>query len=238
MHELRPRRGTAGVASRLGAALAVMVLAVLLPADVASAHVTAQPGNAEAGGYAVVTFRVPNESDTAATVKVSVTLPDAHPLSSVRTTEVPGWTAEVTMKTLDEPIDSHGQDITEVADTVTWTASADAGIAPGAYRDFPLSLGPMPEGVDVRCFPTTQTYDDGEIANWDQEPTGDAEPERPAPAVSLSNAEGTSHHAGGEGAAAAESSSDPLARWLAVGGLVLGGLAAGLAFGAMRKRHA
>ena len=67
--------------------------ATVLGAAPAFAHVPAQPGDAAQGSYSVVSLRVPNESDTAGTVKLEVTLPADHPLSSVRTTPVPGWTA-------------------------------------------------------------------------------------------------------------------------------------------------
>ena len=45
--------------------LAVTAAAALIGAGPAFAHVTAQPGQAAQGGYTVVTFRVPDESDTA-----------------------------------------------------------------------------------------------------------------------------------------------------------------------------
>ncbi len=233
--------------SRLAVAVGVVIATVLLPVSAASAHVTAQPGTAEAGGYAVVTFRVPNESDTASTTKVTVTLPGDHPFTSVRTTVVAGWTPSITMRTLDEPIESHGREITEVASEVTWTADRDAGVAPGTFRDFPLSLGAMPEDVDVLYFPTTQTYSDGEVVGWDQEPTGETEPERPAPAVQLTGSDDTataSHHGSAPAAAiaaenaATKDQTDPLARWLGGGALGLGGIAIGLALGSARKRRA
>ena len=52
---------------RAATVAALSATSVLLTAAPAFAHVTAQPGTAAQGGYTVVTFRVPDESDTPAT---------------------------------------------------------------------------------------------------------------------------------------------------------------------------
>ena len=68
--------------------------------------------------------------------------------------------------------------------TVTWTANPGTRIGPGEFLDFPLSLGPLPTGVDEFALPAVQTYDDGEVVAWDQPMNPDgSEPERPAPTV-------------------------------------------------------
>lgn len=76
---IRPRR----LALRAVTVLAAAGTVATVTAVPAFAHVTAQPGQAEQGGYAVVSLRVPTESATAGTGTVAVTLP---PLRSVRTT--------------------------------------------------------------------------------------------------------------------------------------------------------
>ena len=75
---------------RVGVLSTVAGAALLAGATPALAHVTAQPGRAEQGDYAVVSLRVPTESDTAGTVKLQVTLPIDTPITSVRTTPRPG----------------------------------------------------------------------------------------------------------------------------------------------------
>ena len=77
-------------ALRAGVLSTVTAAVLLAAATPALAHVTAQPGQAEQGGYAVISLRVPTESDTAGTVKLQVTLPADHPISSVRTTPARG----------------------------------------------------------------------------------------------------------------------------------------------------
>ena len=129
---------------RAATVAAVGAATVLVTAAPAFAHVTAQPGEAAQGGYTVVTFRVPDESDTAGTVELEVRLPADHPITSVRTTPIPGWTAAITRATLDPPVQVDGNAVTEAVSTVTWTAAAGTRIGPGEYLDFPLSLGTPP----------------------------------------------------------------------------------------------
>lgn len=223
-------------ALRATAALAAAAALTLTAAAPALAHVTAQPGTAEQGGYAVVTMRVPNESDTAGTVKLEVTLPAEHPITSVRTTPVPGWTAAMVEAPLDPPIERNGRTITEAVRTVTWTADPGTRIGPGEFLEFPLSLGPLPTDTDRLVLPAVQTYDDGEVVAWDQPPVEGAEPERPAPVVALTPAVEEAAAVTGTGTAP---TSDGTARWLGGGGLLLGALGLGLGAGALiRTRRA
>ena len=239
------RRTSLRVAGVAGTA-AVLTLVAAGPAF---AHVTAQPGTAEKGGYAVVTFRVPNESDTAGTVGLTVNLPTDHPFSSARTTPIPGWTATTNKVPLNPPVQDDGRTITEAVGSVTWTAAPGTRIEPGQFLDFPLSLGPMPDDVDQLVFPASQTYSDGEVVNW-SEPMGPngAEPEHPAPVVTLTApAAGGGHGMGGAAPAAAAAAppmasgaappvaeaSDTTARWLGGLGLLVGALGLGLGAGAL-----
>lgn len=228
-----PRRS----ALRAVAVLVAAGAAALVTAGPAAAHVTAQPGTAEAGGYSVVTFRVPTESDTAGTVALQVTLPAEHPITSVRTTPRPGWTATLTRRPLDPPVESHGRTITEAVGTVTWTADPGVRIGPGEYADFPLSLGRLPTGTDRLVLPAVQTYDDGEVVAWDQQPGPDgAEPERPAPVVELVPAASEVPVAPVAAALAPDAggtAGDGTARWLGGAGLLVGALGLGVGGGAL-----
>lgn len=199
----RPSIRSRRLALRAVTVLATAGTVVLLTAAPAFAHVTAQPGQAEPGGYGVVSLRVPTESDTAGTVALQVTLP---PLRSVRTTPMPGWTAT---------LQKSGETVTGV----TWTADPGVRIDPGQFADFALSLGPLPTDTDTLVLPAVQTYDDGEVVAWDQLPDADgSEPERPAPTVEL---------------VAAGTTADDTARWIGGGGLLVGALGVGLGGGAV-----
>jgi uncharacterized protein YcnI len=147
---------------RLTLALAAGVFVLLATATPASAHVTVQPGEAEQGGYTKLTFRTPNESDTAATIKLEVELPAE--IDGARTKPVPGWNATVDGK------------------IIRWEGGR---IEPGQFQEFEISVGPLPE-VDQVEFKATQTYDDGLVVRWaDPVVEGEEEPEHPVPTLEL-----------------------------------------------------
>jgi uncharacterized protein YcnI len=214
---------------------------VLLGAGPASAHVTAQPAEAPQGTSSVISFRVPDESDTAGTVKLEITMPTDHPITSVRTTPVPGWTAAVTKIALSPPVQVNGNAVAEAVGTVTWTANPGTRINPGEFLDFPLSIGPMPTGVDQIQLPATQTYDDGQVVAWNQPWTeGAEEPEHPAPVIRLTPA--ADDPTGGPIAAppaaapgAPAAATDDTARWLGGAGLLVGALGLGVGAGAVLR---
>jgi uncharacterized protein YcnI len=157
--------------------------AVLWMASPAAAHVTVSSPSASQGGFGTLTFQVPNESDTASTNRLEVTLPEDAPLAFVSVKPVPGWTATVERRTLDEPMEVEGSEITEVASKITWEGGS---IAPGQFEQFLVSAGPLPEDADSMMFPAIQTYDDGEVVRWIEEtPEGGEEPEHPAPVLEL-----------------------------------------------------
>ncbi|MFE7588670.1 YcnI family protein [Kitasatospora sp. NPDC057512] len=224
-------------ARRLAAVALTAAASVVALAGPAFAHVTVNPGAAAQGGYTAVDFRVPNESDTAGTVKLEVNLPLDHPLASVRTLPLPGWTAAVEKAKLDKPIKVHGNDVTEAVSKITWTADAGTRIAPGQFQEFRVSLGPLPTDTDNLVFKTLQTYDNGDIARWiDETKDGQPEPAKPAPVLKLTKAaEGDGHgvtaspaagaHGDSSDRAAASGdakSSDSTARTLGVVGIVVG----------------
>lgn len=242
---------------RMSVSTAVAAGAVLILAGPAAAHVSIDPGEAEQGGYATVNFKVPNERDDASTVKLEVTLPADHPLTSVMPQPVPGWDVKVENAKLDTPIDSHGEKITEAASKITWSGGK---IEPGTFQQFPVSMGALPEDADQLVFKAIQTYDSDEVVRWIEVPEeGAEEPELPAPVLALEPAEDGGHGDDAGNAdddtepAAAESgddadsdaddtaadsddgSSDTMARTLGIVGIALG--AAGVAFGVQSRRR-
>ncbi|GAB3800249.1 YcnI family copper-binding membrane protein [Micromonospora zhanjiangensis] len=229
---IRHRRTAAALA------LGAVVLGVLGLAGPASAHVTVNPKEAVQGGYGRFAFRVPNESDTASTTKIEVTLPENAPVASVSTMPVPGWTVTVEKRKQDPPLDVHGSKVAEVASKITWTATGDAAVKAGQFQEFPVSMGPLPK-ADKMIFKVLQYYSDGSIARWIEEPQpGGEEPEKPAPVLTLTAAAAPSAgaSAGPETAKAADDKDDDgngsaalvlgtIGLVAGLGGLVLGGLA-------------
>jgi uncharacterized protein YcnI len=179
-----PLRCAAVVAATAGA----LLLAVAAPA---AAHVTVNPNSASQGGFTKVSFRVPNEMDTADTTKLEVTLPTDTPVALVSLRPVTGWTARTEKTALKTPIKADGGEITQAISKITWTAHGDAAIKPGQFQEFDVSLGPLPE-ADQMVFKALQTYSDGTVVRWIDEPAaGGAEPEHPAPVLKLAPAGAT-----------------------------------------------
>lgn len=175
---------TAAVALAAGAVVA-------MAAAPASAHVTVTPDTTTAGAYAVLTFSVPHGCEGSPTTEVAIAMPPE--VNQVTPTRNALWTVEKQMEQLDEPVtDSHGNEITERVGQVVYTARQPL---PEGYRDaFELSLQLPDAAGETLVFPVVQTCEEGE-APWTETPAEgqDAEElERPAPAVTLTAAEGAS----------------------------------------------
>ncbi|GHJ42914.1 hypothetical protein Cs7R123_02560 [Catellatospora sp. TT07R-123] len=169
---------------RAGVVTAVVAAVVALAAGSAAAHVTVNPKEAVVGGYAKLTFRVPNEKPDASTVKLEVALPEDAPFASVSVKPVAGWTTTVEKRKLAVPIKNHDSEITEAVSKITWTADAASAIKPGQFQEFDVSVGPVPDVAQV-VFKALQTYSDGEVVRWIEEAKPGEEVEHPAPVLKV-----------------------------------------------------
>jgi uncharacterized protein YcnI len=195
------------------------------PAAAASAHIQANSDDASRGGYATVSFQVPNESTTgAATTTLTIELSN---LSAVRTEAKPGWAAR---------IDRDGDQVR----SVTWTAAPDGGIPTDQFDVFRITAK-LPDSDSV-SFPATQTYADGTVVKWDQAALpGGTEPEHPAPTLTLAGGSNpkAAHHSAPTSAAPTATATpaepqphkvvDNTSRILAGAALLVGALGVGLA---------
>ena len=197
---------------------AAMSIALLSGSGPAWAHVHVDSDDAAPGSTSVLTFRVPGESEKGAlTTQFSVALPN---VTSARTEVMPGWTARLDRDAAAGTVRS-----------VTWTAAPSVGIAPDQFALFAVSVT-LPKQPSV-TFPATQTYSDGTVVRWDQPPLANgAEPEYPAPELTLGGAESEPHQPPPAAATAepvatapAPARPDDTARWLAGGALVLAAVA-------------
>ncbi|RIX30589.1 YcnI family protein [Amnibacterium setariae] len=211
----RPRTSARRTAVRLVAGLAVAAGAVLVGATAASAHVHVDGEDATRGGYGVLTFRVPTESDTASTTEVTVTMPTRTPIASASVEPVAGWTATVSTARLEKPIETDDGQLTSFVSRIVWKAEAGKGIRPGQFQRFAVSAGPLPDVARLE-FPTRQTYSDGSVVDWNQTATGSAEPEHPAPVLQLAAADDEPAPAATEAASASQATGSSTAA-LAVG---------------------
>lgn len=181
MSPMSPMRTTL---RRAGLVTALTAAGILTAAGAASAHVTVHPESYAKGATdGVLTFRVPNEEDTASTTKVQVFLPTDHPVLGVLVTPQSGWTAKVTTTKLKTPVKTDDGTITEAVSEITWTGGR---IRHGQYQDFDVAFGQLPDDAGQLAFKTLQTYSDGNVARWIEETQkGGEEPENPAPVLAL-----------------------------------------------------
>ena len=228
---------------RLLAVGSVAAAAIGLTALPALAHVTVSSPGATQGGFGVLTFRMPNETDNANATELKVQLPADQPLASVSVKPQPGWSYTVTRAKLSQPItDDDGNQLTDYPSVVDWKATA-GGIKPGEYNEFQLSVGPLPK-ADSMTFKALQTYSNGETVSWIDVPAAGSsdEPEHPAPTLKLASASDTGATAPTTNTAAPASTSGngSVTGAYVVGGIgLVAGLAAlGVAVSGRRRRTA
>ena len=159
---------------------------MLALAGPAFAHVTITPGSAPQGSTAELTFKVPNEESTAATVELQVQVPTAHPIAQFLVKPVPGWTVTVQTVTLAKPVVTDDGSFSTAVSKVTW---AGGKIMPGQYQDFSVSADPLPSGTGQLVFKAVQTYSNGDVVRWiDLTQAGQPDPDHPAPVLTLTPA--------------------------------------------------
>jgi periplasmic copper chaperone A len=237
---------------RAGVVTAVGTTVVLGFAGTAFAHVTVSPDTAPRGGDATVALRVPNEEDSATTTKLEIDLPVDRPIAAVDTEPLAGWTAVATTSKLATPIKSDDGVVTQAVTKIVWTASAGSGIKPGQFQQFYVSLDSLPDADSIE-IKALQTYSDGNVVRWidDPAPAGADEPEHPAPILKLVKSDEGDDAAAAAGSAAPtatvttaaaaasptsdDSTSSGAALGVGIAGLVLGLIGAVLGFVAYRR---
>jgi periplasmic copper chaperone A len=201
------------------AAVAAMAAGALALPGAASAHVTVQPQQAQAGASTVIAVRVPNERDDASTVKVDVRMPPGFVSASWEA--VPGWTVRAVKQRLTRPIQTDDGPIDEQIGEIIWTASSKkTGIQPGEYRDFPLSVTIPGKAGETLTFKALQTYSNGDVVRWIGAPDAD----EPAPRLQLTAARAQATSRPAPAPAPAAASDDDSSNSLSVVALVIGAL--------------
>ena len=242
--------------------LGTAAVSLIAAASAAQAHVTVNPNTEPQGGYTKVSFRVPNEEANASTTSIEVDIPVDHPIASVSTRPVPGWTATTTSSQLATPIKTHDGELSQAVSKIVWTGGK---IDPGQFQEFDVSLGPLPADTDKIVFKALQTYSDGTVVRWiDLQQPGQPEPDHPAPVLHLTPAgaaantanTGATGSTGSTGAntgaagpttspsvslaadnSAKPAGSDSAARSLGIVGLIVGALGFGTAIVALRRKN-
>jgi periplasmic copper chaperone A len=234
-------------------------LGLTLPAA-ASAHVTVRPDDTAAGAWSKLTFRVPNESDTAGTVGLTVTFPTETPFAFVSVKPHAGWDVAVTREPLDEPVEAGSYALDEVVTAITWTARGETRIGPGQFDEFEVSVGPLPEEETTIELPADQLYSDGEVVSWSEPSDDHSDGSKPSPAFTVGGGDGNGHGSDDghvdeviDGstepaptssdpvepqAASSAGGDDPAARVLAGVALVVGGAGLGVAAASLHRGRA
>jgi uncharacterized protein len=237
---------------RTAVLLATAAVSLIAAASAAQAHVTVNPNTEPQGGYAKVSFRVPNEEANASTTTIEVDIPTDHPIASVSVRPVPGWTTATTTSQLATPIKTDDGNVTQAISKIVWTGGK---IDPGQFQEFDVSLGPLPKDTDTIVFKALQTYSNGNVVRWiDLQQPGQPEPDHPAPVLHLTPAAAAANSNTGSSTTpttapsvslAADgtvkpstTTSDTSARTLGIAGLIVGALGFGTAIVALRRKNA
>lgn len=206
---------------------------VLAPA--AQSHVTLHPNVIPAGRFAQLVVRVPNERPDAGTTKIDVRFPPGFVFVSYAS--VPGWTAKVVYRKLEQPVTVSGESHDQEVGEVTWSGGR---IAPGEFADFPLSVAmpDRPPGT-ILTFKALQTYSNGEIVRW----IGSRGSDAPAPQIALADEDAPAQDVLGgplvatpAAAPAASSDDDSTKENVALALGALGALSGALALALLRRR--
>jgi uncharacterized protein YcnI len=157
---------------------------VVLDAGVAAAHVTVSPSSMPQGtDDAILTFRVPNESATAAVTGLKIQFPLTHPIVLVNPEAGSGWQVNVVKSALPKPITTDDGTFTSTTSEIDWSGST---IPVGQFGEFNVLAQGVPTGTSELVFKAIQTYSDGTVVSWIQVPSKAVpDPEHPAPTITL-----------------------------------------------------
>jgi uncharacterized protein len=157
----------------------------------------------------------------------------------------------VTQAKLGTPIKTDDGEIAEVVSEIDWKVSSGGqGIGPGQFDQFVFLAGQFPD-TKALTFKVIQTYSDSTSVSWIEVPApgSSAEPEHPAPVLTLGAAtstepgspapSGTASGSSSDAGAAAAKPVDAASKATANTGVILGGLGVllGLAALAMASRR-
>ena len=169
-------------------------------------------------------FRVPNEEDSSKTTKVEVFFPTDHPIAGVSAEAKPGWDVAIETTKLSKPIHTDDGEISDVVSKVTWSGGS---ISAGEFDEFSVVAGTLPDETSSLTFKVIQTYAGGDVVRWIDVASGSAQPDHPAPsltlvrAISVTSAETTKKRTN-------------IALGLALVAVVMSGIAAGIAVSGKR----
>ncbi|MDQ1644383.1 MAG: hypothetical protein QOJ50_567 [Cryptosporangiaceae bacterium] len=225
-----PRRFGALAALVLGAAAA----GALTFASPAAAQIEITPTTASPGGSAEVALKIGEERPGAYTTKVQLVAPQDNPIAEIYALSIRGWAPQTAMRRLDKPAELiHGTKTSQVVAGITWIRMPDAGTAAKPFT-LSMAMGPLPENTGRVLFTVIQTYSDGTVVRWGDDPAK-GNPAHPGVAIRLTGppevASGGHAGHGAEPAAPAQVPAAQSGPAQPVGGGLWAGLLVGAALG-------
>jgi uncharacterized protein YcnI len=187
---------------KLGLGAACALAFVVLDAAVVGAHVTVSPSSIPQGTNDVIlSFRVPNESATAAVTGLRVQFPLDHPIIVLSPEAGSGWQATVVKTALKKAVTTDDGTFTSTVSEIDWSGGT---IPVGQFGVFNVLAQGIPTGTPELVFKAIQAYGDGTAVSWIEVPTRTVpNPVHPAPTLTLT----ASQKAGTSAAPAASPSS-------------------------------
>jgi uncharacterized protein YcnI len=148
------------------------------------AHVEVEASSAYAGATDVtVTFHVPNELAPATTRDITFVFPTDHPLLGVTTASQNGFTPKLSTVPLAKAVRGPKGWVSEVVRTVEFSGGQLTG---KQEKAFTFHVDQLPSDIRTLTFKALQKYSTGETVSWiEVAADGAAEPEHPAPVLTL-----------------------------------------------------
>ena len=164
-----------------------LLVAAILAAPLAQAHINLEQATAPAGAYQKLTFRVGHGCAGSATNSIAVVLPEG--VAGAKPMPKAGWSIATVEGKLNAPILSHGATVTSAVREVSWKG----GPLPDAqYDEFSLQVK-LPDAAGKYYFKVIQLCDKGR-AEWSEQPgAAGAKLKFPAPMLEVVPAAGHVH---------------------------------------------
>ena len=161
-----------------------LVIAVILAASSASAHVTLETKQVQVGSYYKAVFAVPHGCAGSPTIKLRVQIPEG--VIGVKPMPKPGWTVETVKGKYAAEYELHGSKFSEGVKEVVWSGGK---LADDNYDEFIVATfltGGLKPNTTL-YFPVVQECEQG-VSRWIDIPKEGAhghDDKSPAPGVKL-----------------------------------------------------
>jgi uncharacterized protein YcnI len=140
--------------SKLFSIFSTLLVSLFVFPTLTFAHVVVKPNQVPIAAFQTFTIGVPSEKDNP-TVAVRLVIPEG--VSSVSPNVKPGWTIEIKKEG-----DGENAKVTEIS----WTG----GSIPEGQRDDFVFSAQAPKDETTLIWKAYQTYQDGTVVSWDQDP--------------------------------------------------------------------